>query len=188
MQDLEPFYHWRDIYKAEEDENSPFYQREYSEMYYSNTVYNHVIHPQWDEFGSQTLYTKILYADYDGGYAIMELIGEWNDCIDNDIMFLKRDVVEPLMEAGVNKFILIGENVLNIHPDTDDYYAEWFEELEDGWISAINFRPHVLEQLVDFNLDYYFVFGGKLDEFPWRTMNPKQLYAKVEEQVRRRLG
>ena len=47
---------------------------------------------QWDDFGSSTLYIKILFADYDGGFAIIELIGEWNDAINNDIMLLKRDM------------------------------------------------------------------------------------------------
>jgi hypothetical protein len=59
-------------------------------------VYDHVIHPQWDNFGS-TLYLKLLFADYDEGYVIIELIGEWNDLLHNDIMFLKRNIIEPLM-------------------------------------------------------------------------------------------
>ena len=33
---------------------------------------------------------EITFVDYDDGYAIMEFIGEWNDCITNDIMFLKE--------------------------------------------------------------------------------------------------
>jgi hypothetical protein len=73
---------------------SPFYEREYSEFEYTNQVYNYLLHPQWDEFGSSTLYLKILYVDYKEGFAIIEMIGEWNDAINNDIMFLKRDVVE----------------------------------------------------------------------------------------------
>jgi hypothetical protein len=43
------------------------------------------------------------------------MMGEWNDCINNDIMFLKRDVIEPMLENGSVKFILVGENVLNFH-------------------------------------------------------------------------
>ncbi|MEJ7675142.1 MAG: hypothetical protein WKF59_21170 [Chitinophagaceae bacterium] len=41
-----------------------FYGREYSEFDFSQTVYNYYIHPQWDEFGSSTLYIKVLMADY----------------------------------------------------------------------------------------------------------------------------
>ncbi len=36
------------------------------------------------------MYLKVLMADYDEHYAIIELIGEWNDAIENDIMELKR--------------------------------------------------------------------------------------------------
>jgi hypothetical protein len=54
-------------------------------------------------------------VDYDSAYAIIELIGEWNDAIENDIMILKRDIIDVLIDQGVNQFILIGENVLNFH-------------------------------------------------------------------------
>jgi len=47
MQDIEPYYRWRDLYIADEDELSPFYGREYSEFEYTNTIYNYYIHPQW---------------------------------------------------------------------------------------------------------------------------------------------
>ena len=124
MHTLEPFYHWRDMYKAEEDERSPFFEREYSELYFTNAIYNYVIHPQWDEIGSPTLYTKILFADYDKEFAILELMGEWNDCIHNDVMFLKRELVDPLLQEGINKFIIVGENILQFHGDADDYYAQ----------------------------------------------------------------
>ncbi len=62
------------------------------------------IHPQWDDFGSPTLYLKVLYTDYASWViAIIELLGEWNDCINNDIMYLKREVVDVLVENGINK-------------------------------------------------------------------------------------
>ena len=112
---IEPFYQWRGYYIASEDPNSPFYNREYSEFEFTDTIYNYYIHPQWDNMGSKTLFLKILYVDYELGYTILEFIGEWNDAIENDIMVLKRDIVEPMMEQGINKFILVGENVLNVH-------------------------------------------------------------------------
>jgi hypothetical protein len=43
---------------------------------------------------------KILYADYEEGFCIIELIGEWNDLLYNDIMLLKRDIVEHLPVSG----------------------------------------------------------------------------------------
>lgn len=76
MQNLEPYYNWLEYYASEEDELSPFYGKEYSEFEFSNTIYNYYIHPQWDDFESSTLYLKILYADYEDGFVIIELIGE----------------------------------------------------------------------------------------------------------------
>ena len=188
MQDIEPFYSWRELYVASEDERSPFYGAVYSEFEFSNTVYNYYIHPQWDEFGSSTLYVKILFVDYDKNFAILEFIGEWNDALYNDIMYLKREVIEELERNGINKFILIGENVLNYHGSDDSYYEEWFQDVEDGWIAAINFRPHVLHEMQRYNLDSYLVTGGELDDMNWRMPNPVEFYNKVEKIIGRRLG
>ncbi|HRH66985.1 MAG TPA: hypothetical protein PLU53_11855 [Bacteroidia bacterium] len=188
MQDIEPFYNWRELYIASEDELSPFHGAVYSEFEFTNTVYNYYIHPQWDQFGSSTLYLKILYADYDRSYAILEFIGEWNDALYNDIMFLKREVIEPMMTEGIRKFILVGENVLNFHGSDDCYYEEWFQDVDEGWIAAVNFRPHVMLEMERFNLDYYMVFGGELDELNWRMFNPLELYQKVEHIITRRLN
>lgn len=188
MQDIEPHFRWRELYQSEHDERSPFFEREYSEFEYSNKIYNYLIHPQWDEFGSNTLYSKILYVDYTDGYAIIELMGEWNDAINNDVMLLKREVAEILMDQGVNKFILIGENVLNFHSSDDCYYEEWFQDVEEGWIVALNFQEHVLEELRRNNLDYYLNFGGELDNMAWRKLSPVQLYQQVLSVISRRLG
>ncbi len=58
MHDIEPYYNWRHIYVASEDPQSPFYGREYSEFEFENTIYNYMLHPQWDNIGSETLYIK----------------------------------------------------------------------------------------------------------------------------------
>jgi hypothetical protein len=188
MQDIEPFYNWRHLYIASEDERSPFYEREYSEFVYTNAIYNYLIHPQWDDIDSPTLYIKILFVDYEQGYGIIELIGEWNDCINNDIMLLKRDILEQMMQYGIKKFILIGENVLNYHASDDEYYQEWFEEVEDGWIAFLNFRKHVLDEFQRANIDYYILSGGQLNDIAWRTATPQQLFEKVDHYVQKRIG
>ena len=139
-------------------------------------------------FGSETLFIKILFVDYDEGYCIIEMIGEWNDALTNDIMLLKRDIAEDLMYYGVNKFILIGENVLNFHGSDDCYYEEWFQDVEDGWIAGINFREHVIDEFKRNNIDYYINFGGELDDMVWRTLKPLQFFKKVEEQITKRLA
>ena len=190
MHDIEPYYNWRGYYVASEDPYSPFFEREYSEFEFSSKIYNYYIHPQWDSFGSQTLFMKVLYCHYDHGFAVIEFIGEWNDLLYNDIMFLKREVIEPMMDQGVSKFILIGENVLNFHFSDDSYYEEWFEDVNDreGWIALMNIREHVQEDISSANIDSYFVLGGKLNEVKWRTMNPDQLFESVERHVMRRLA
>lgn len=188
MHDIEPFYNWRDFYISEEDKDSPFYKMTYNEFAYTNKIYNYYVHPQWDQFGSETMYIKILFADYEEGYGILELIGEWNDCIGNDIMYLKRDIIDVMIKSGVNKFVLLCEHVLNFHGSDDCYYEEWFQDVEDGWIAAINFRPHVAIEMERFNLDYYMVFGGELDDMNWRMFGPVELFNKIEHIISRRLN
>jgi hypothetical protein len=74
------------------------------------------------------LYLKIIYVDYELQFAIIEIIGEWNDAIENDIMELKREIIDLLEKEGIYKFILIAENVLNFHSSDKEYYQEWFED------------------------------------------------------------
>jgi hypothetical protein len=61
-------------------------------------------------------------------------------------MFLKRDFIEILLQNGISKFVLIGENILDFFFDTNEYYEEWHEDIKekDGWIIAVNFREHVI--------------------------------------------
>lgn len=187
MHEIEPYYRWRDDYIASEDELSPFYGVEYNEFEFDKQIYNFLLHPQWDSFGSHTLYVKILYADYERRYAILEFIGEWNDAIYNDIMLLKRELIDILIQNGIHKFVLIGENVLNFHFSDDSYYEEWFEDIEDGWIAGVNFREHVVREFVGGNVDYFINFGGLLDQLPWRNKKPIQVFKAVEEQMTKRL-
>ena len=190
MHELEPHYSWRNLYIASEDERSPFFEREYSEFEFTNRIYNFLIHPQWDDFGSETLFMKILYAGYDTGFCIIELLGEWNDAIGNDIMLLKREIADHLMEEGIYRFIIIGENVLNFHSSEDSYYEEWYEDINenDGWIAFLNFREHVIREFQQSNVDYYVLFGGNLNEIGWRTYHPNELYEKIINLIQKRIG
>lgn len=190
MHTIEPYFNWRQHYVASEDPASPFFEQEYSEFEFNNRIYDHYIHPQWDNMGSPTMFIKILFVDYDQGTAVIELIGEWNDCLHNDIMILKREIAEQLMWNGVKKFILIGENILNFHASDDCYYEEWFDEVDDegGWIALLNFQEHVLRELSDANVDSYFLSGGRLNDMGWRTLTPHQLVSLVEKSVQLRLA
>lgn len=188
MHDIEPFYSWQNYYFASEDERSPFFGREYSEFEFTHAVYNYLIHPQWDEIGSPTLFIKILYADYDEGYCFIEMIGEWNDTLHNDIMYFKRNIIEHLIDQGIDKFILLGENVLNFHSSDDCYYQEWFDEVEDGWIVAVNFRDFVIKEFESANIDYYIAFGKHFNDLNWRKFLPQDLFKLIEASMTKRLN
>lgn len=182
MQDIEPYYNWRHLYMAEEDERSPFYGRVYSEFEYSKTLYNFYIHPQWDDFGSRTLYMKILFTDYDLHYAVIELLGEWNDAIENDIMTIRREVTDLLFAKGITKYIFIAENVLNFHSSDDSYYEEWHEQLEDdrGWIVILNMPD---QSKYDFRKARLTNYAEMMEMAQWRTLKPEMVYQLVDNEM-----
>jgi len=192
MHNIEPHFQWRDQYIASEDKRSPFFGREYSEFEFTHQLYNFYLHPQWDAFGSSTLYGKIIFVDYDENCALIELIGEWNDTLHNDVMYLKREVVDPLMLQGITKFVFFCENVLNFHAAAeDDYYAEWAEEVreEGGWIALINLRSHVEEEMHEARLQLYAYFGEDYNDIYWQPQKPQIVFsilnALVEGRIRR---
>ena len=186
MQDIEPYDNWQYLYNSSEDERSPFYGVEHSEFVFSQTVYNYYIHPLWDEFGSSTLYLKVLMADYQEQYVIIEFIGEWNDAIENDVMRLKRDVIDEFLREGITKFILVTENVLNFHSSDDSYYEEWFDDVSDqgGWIVALNMPQQTQYDFTHAHLDRYV---GLINFAQWRTMKPDVLFAQIDNFLMRRL-
>ena len=187
MHEIEPTYNWQKYYVSEKDAKSPFFGRSYGNEY-ENTIYGYYIDPFWDEIDSETLYCKILMADYTARYAVIELFGEWNDTLHNDIMFLKRTVIDKLTKAGINQFILIGENIFQFHGSETDYYEEWFEDVEDGWIAAVSFRDFILEEFKRYHIDSYVNFGGTLQIENWRTMKPNLFFELVKTLIIKRLS
>ncbi|MCB0508273.1 MAG: hypothetical protein R2739_09420 [Chitinophagales bacterium] len=183
MHTIEPYWNWRDFYSAENDKNSPFYRREYNEFAYVDKIYNYYIHPQWDFFGSETLYLKLLYANYKNGSAIIELIGEWNDCRANDIETLKHNFINKLIENGIYRFVLIGENLLEFFSGGNEYYEEWHDEIIEngGWIIALNFREHVLDEMRDAQIHYFINIHEKYTVENWRQYKPFHLVQYLED-------
>jgi hypothetical protein len=171
---------------AEEDPLSPFFGQTYSEFEFSQTIYNYYIHPQWDEFGSKTLYLKLIFVDYDMSFAIIEMIGEWNDAIENDIMTLKREILEKLMDQGVYKFIIIGENVFNFHNGDRDYYEELYEELadENGWAVMINMHQAAQHDFLQKKLNRYIEL---MEIENWRTYKPEDFFLLIDKKINDRL-
>lgn len=185
MHDIEPFFNWRELYNPTEDSKSPFFKQQYDEFKYSNKIYNYYIHPMWDSIGSETLYVKVLYADYEEGTGIIELIGEWNDCINNDIMFLKRDIIDLMIEEGIRNFILLCDHVFNFHGSDDCYYEEWKEDIseQEGYIVFVNLQEPVLSEMKLFGLKNHVNFGKPFQDLNWRKMNPMNLAEFLEAKL-----
>ena len=195
MHEIEPYYNWLKYYNTAEDPRSPFFGKEYNYERYSEHIYGYYIDPAWDNIGSETLFIKILYTDYLRGFLVMELIGEWNDAIHNDIMHLKRNIIDHFYAEGINKFILIGENVFNFHGSDDCYYEEWFDQVEDteagdgiGWISFVSFPEFVIDELRKYQIDQYVNMSGSLQISEWRTLHPIKFFELVNQLTQRRLG
>ena len=184
MHDIEPWWGWRDEYTAENDPKSPFYGREYNEFLFTNKIYNYYIHPQWDDFGSETLYAKILYSDYIRHYALIELVGEWNDCIGNDIMFLKRDIIDRFIKQDIKNYILLCDNVLNFHGSDDCYYEEWKEDIEEGQIFFVNTHDHVYEEMRSMGIHRYVNFQKNNNQINWRKMDPNALFELLYQKTK----
>jgi hypothetical protein len=127
-----------------------------------------------------------LLADYEEKYAVIEMIGEWNDAVENDIMELKREVLEKFMDEGVNKIILIAENVLNFHSSGSEYYEELAEEMNEanGWIVCLNMPEPTQYDFKKAHLDRYIEL---LELDNWRTYKPFHLFKKIDNELKARL-
>ncbi len=188
MHQIEPHYLWRHVYKASNDPNSPFYQTQHSQFEFTNKIYNYLVHPQWDYFGSETLLLKVLFVDYDVKYAVIEMIGEWNDTIHNDIAILKREVIDEMIDLGIEKFIILGANILNFHPSDDAYYQEWWEDTPGGWVAFLHCRDHILQEMESVGIGN-FIRLEEEDEntWNWKTKKPEHLFEIVDEMMMKTL-
>lgn len=189
FQHLEPFDGWLLLYSHDRDPYSPFHEVEHSLFEYNRHIYTFEAHPLWDTIESESLLVKILYAQYDDGYAILELLGEWNDLHDNDFRLLWENCLHPLVVSGISRFILICENVFHIYPDADDYYQQATEALEDdeGWICLLRARPHVLQEMEAYGIGQYLFYSPHLEALRWRKLKPWEVYTQVRDQLEGRL-
>ncbi|MFN8922737.1 MAG: hypothetical protein ACK5XP_07410 [Sphingobacteriia bacterium] len=205
---IEPFDGWLYLYNHDMDEHSPFHGVEHSLFDYDRAIYTFRAHPLWDQIESESLLVKILYASYPGsylppadphtepdnippaapdgeGFAILELLGEWNDLHENDFRLLWENCLHPLAVAGISRFIFICENVFNVYPGESDYYELATEALEDGWMCLLRARPHVLEELEAYEIGRYFYYSPSLADVRWRKMKPWHVYQLVKDNLER---
>ena len=185
FQEIEPFYGWLTYYSHEEDELSPYYGEEHNLFAFDRYIHTFCAHPLWDTIDSESLLIKILYANYDEGYAVIELLGEWNDLFLNDFKLLYERCLSFMVDNGVNKFIFIAENVFNVYLGPDDYYDAFQEEIEDGWMCLLRGRPHVYAEFVQYNISRYFYWSVELDDLLWRKLKPWQVYEVVCKSMQR---
>ena len=94
-------------------------------------------------------------------------------------MLLKTELIDHLIDCGIQNFAIIAENVLHFHADADDYYQQWKEDIS-GEIFIINALSHVLDELQSYKLHYYLSFGGSLNEVNWRVTKPDLLLDLLE--------
>jgi len=183
FREIEPFYGWLPLYSHETDERSPFHGVEHNLFEYDRYIHNIPCHPLWDDIGSESLLIKILFVHYSKGYAIIELFGEWNDLFYNDFKLLAENCLTYLADQGINRFILICENVFHIYLENDDYYQAMQEELEDGWICAMRMREEVRKEMQDYGILDYFYWSPPLDQLAWRKLKPTQLFELVNSRM-----
>jgi hypothetical protein len=116
--------------------------------------------------------------------VVIEMIGEWNDAVENDIMQLKRSIIDVLVKQGIYKFILIAENVLNFHSSDSDYYEEWFDDIKDegGWVVALNMPKQTQYDFIQTRINRYITF---FENDNWRTYQPDVLFQWVDNRMLR---
>ena len=181
MHELVPHSGWRKYYISSDDPHSPFYADQGApDNGYYHRMYDFVIHPEWDFIGCETLFVKLIYVDYSQGYAVVELLGEWNDAINNDIMEFKRSLIDSLLDQEINKFLLICDNLLNFHGYQDDYYEEWSQEVTDGWIVLLNVRDQIEQELINTRLSNHLWFGKRFILTSWRAQDPLALCQNID--------
>lgn len=183
LHEIEPFYGWLNHYSHESDVNSPFHKVDHNMFYFDRSVNRIPAHPLWDDIGSESLLVKILYADYQEGFAVIELFGEWNDLFENDFKLLAENCLTYLIDAGIQRFVLVCENVFNIYLESDDYYEALQEEVEDGWVCLLRPREQVWEELEGYGIAPYFFRSEVLDDLNWRKLKPPQLFTAVQHRM-----
>jgi len=100
-------------------------------------------------------------------------------------MYLRRDAGDEWAKQGINKYILICENVLNFHGSDDCYYEEWFEDVieENGWICFLNLLDHVEVEMRETRLQQFVNLGPFFNHFNWRAVAPTALFRNIEAKV-----
>ena len=100
----------------------------------------------------------------------------------NDVMYLKREIIDDLARFDIDKYVLICENVMNFHGSDNCYYEEWFDDIKEsnGWMAFLNLHQHVEQEMASTQIHHYANIGGDLNDVNWRRYKPKQLVDAVK--------
>ena len=189
LADIEPYYGWLGYYDPELDTRNPFGLRDAEAPDdAARYLYTFEANPRWESIGSESLLAKVLYANYDEHFAVIELMGEWNDLFENDWRLLTENCLDWMLEQGITQFILLCENVFHIYLDSDDYYEAFAERNADVWVCLLRAREEVLAELERYRLSGYFYWNSQFDDLRWRKMKPWELFAQVKSSMDRLLG
>jgi hypothetical protein len=114
------------------------------------------------------------------------MIGEWNDAIENDIMALKRDIIDVMMSNGINKFILIAEMCSIFTVATKTITRNGYEENEEsgGWVVVLNMSEAAQYDFQRRQLNRFIELINLPD---WRIYKPYHLFKKIESTLNNRL-
>jgi hypothetical protein len=101
-------------------------------------------------------------------------------------MTLKREVIDRMIAHGINKFVLIGENVMNFHSSDDCYYEEWYEDVAEdgGWIVMLSLAEQSKYDFTRAGIDRYVQLIELLE---WRPFTPMNLFTKIDNSLLKRL-
>ena len=114
------------------------------------------------------------------GMPSWEFIKNGNDCITNDIMFLKRDVADVLIEkASINSFCCVIMCQPFMVPD--DCYEEWWDDIKDagGWVCMVNSLIMWATEMKRTRLQYYTHFGAVFNDVNWHNKLPEMVFQEI---------
>ena len=79
--------------------------------------------------------------------------------------------------------MLIGENILEFFADGNEYYEEWYDDVKDsgGWIMALNFREHILDEMQQANIHHYIHVSEQYADISWRKYKPNHLIDYLDD-------
>ena len=68
---------------------------------------------------------------------------------------------------------------MNFHFSDDLYYAEWLEEIPDGWIVFVNTQNQIITELNENAMENYINYNEPLNKMSWRSKKPLLIFDAI---------